>query len=45
MGFGFSIIFFVEFLFKVIGMGFIKHPNSYLRDGWNWVDFIVVVAG
>jgi len=30
---------------KIIAMGFIIHKNSYLRDTWNWLDFIVVVVG
>lgn len=30
---------------KVISYGFIFHRNSYLRDGWNWMDFVVVVIG
>lgn len=21
------------------------HPNSYFRDGWNYLDFMVVLAG
>ena len=24
-------------------MGFVVHPNSYLRDAWNWIDFTVVL--
>jgi len=26
-------------------MGFFVHENSYLRDGWNWIDFIAVIFG
>jgi len=26
-------------------MGFVVHRNSYLRDPWNWLDFIVVLIG
>ena len=26
-------------------MGFYQHKNAYLRDGWNWIDFIVVIVG
>jgi hypothetical protein len=33
-----------ECLLKIIGMGFILDSGSYLRDGWNWLDFIVVVT-
>jgi len=31
-----------ECLLKVLAMGFIVHRTSYLRDGWNWLDFFVV---
>ena len=24
-------------------MGFIIHENAYLRDSWNWIDFVVVI--
>jgi hypothetical protein len=27
----------------VIARGLVMHPNAYLRDGWNWLDGIVVV--
>ena len=30
---------------KIIAMGFIIHKNSYLRDTWNGLDFIVIVVG
>ena len=26
-------------------MGCVFHRNSYLRDFWNWIDFIVVIFG
>lgn len=26
-------------------MGFVVHKNSYLRDYWNWLDFLVVCIG
>ena len=41
----FSYIFTAECLFKVISMGFFVHSNAYLRDAWNWLDFIVVITG
>lgn len=34
----------IEFVLKVIGMGFFLDDGSYLRDAWNWLDFIVVVS-
>lgn len=30
---------------KILAQGFIIHYNAYLRDGWNWLDFIVVFTG
>lgn len=41
----FTIFFTLEMIFKVIAYGFIFHKKSYLRDGWNWLDFIVVIIG
>lgn len=40
-----SYIFILELTLKVIAMGFIMHPKSYLRDAWNWLDLIVVITG
>ena len=40
----FSVIFLIECILKVIAMGFIKHKKAYLRNGWNWVDFIIVLV-
>jgi hypothetical protein len=34
----------IEFAFKVIGMGFFLDEGSYLRDAWNWLDFVVVLS-
>uniref|UniRef100_A0AAZ3S678 Voltage-dependent L-type calcium channel subunit alpha n=1 Tax=Oncorhynchus tshawytscha TaxID=74940 RepID=A0AAZ3S678_ONCTS len=30
---------------KVIAYGLLFHPNAYLRNGWNLLDFIIVVVG
>ncbi|VDP31784.1 unnamed protein product [Soboliphyme baturini] len=38
-------IFTIECVLKVIAFGFILHKDSYLRSGWNILDFIVVVSG
>jgi hypothetical protein len=38
----FTTIFFIECVCKIIGMGFVVHQTSYLRDAWNWLDFFVV---
>lgn len=40
-----TIIFFTEAGLKIIGMGFFMHKFAYLREGWNVVDFIIVVTG
>ena len=29
----------------MIALGFIGEKRTYLRDGWNWLDFIVVTTG
>eukprot|EP00854_Cymbomonas_tetramitiformis_P029951 gene29951-37387_t len=37
----FSGIFMCEFILKIIAMGFVLDPNSYLQDNWNILDFLV----
>jgi voltage-dependent calcium channel L type alpha-1D len=44
-GTAFTGIFTAECVLKILGVGFIIHPKSYLRDGWNLIDFGVVIAG
>ena len=39
----FTLVFSVECILKVIGMGF-TGKNSYMKDRWNWLDFLVVVT-
>ena len=29
---------------KVLAMGFIMEPYTYLRSPWNWLDFLVIVS-
>ncbi|CEM06448.1 unnamed protein product [Vitrella brassicaformis CCMP3155] len=41
----FLYLFTVEMFFKIIAMGFVLGRNSYLKDPFNILDFIVVVAG
>lgn len=39
-----TFFFIIEATCKIIAQGLIKHKNSYLRNGWNIVDFIVVIT-
>jgi len=41
----FTAIFTLEAVIKIIAMGFVVHRNSYLRDPWNNLDFVVVISG
>ena len=41
----FTSVFIGEATLKIIAKGFIFHPESYLRNGWNLVDSVVVVSG
>ena len=38
----FTAIYTFESATKVMGRGFILEPFTYLRDAWNWLDFIVI---
>ena len=41
----FTTYFFIfEATMKILSQGLIKHKNAYLRDGWNIVDFLVVMS-
>ena len=41
----FMVIFTIEMCTKILALGFILHKNSYMRNLWNIMDFIVVVSG
>mmetsp|Transcript_115788 Transcript_115788/g.160664 ORF Transcript_115788/g.160664 Transcript_115788/m.160664 type:complete len:111 (-) Transcript_115788:321-653(-) len=45
MDYVFLVIFTIEMVLKIIALGFIMQPFSYMRDGWNVLDFIVVILG
>ena len=40
-----TTMFMVECVTKIIALGFVFHKNAYLRDRWNWIDFLVVIVG
>ena len=40
----FTIVFTLEMSIKMIAMGLVLDKNCYLRDQWNWLDFVVVVG-
>ncbi|CAF5209100.1 unnamed protein product, partial [Rotaria magnacalcarata] len=41
----FLAIFTLESILKIIAYGLCLHPNAYLRNGWNLLDFTIVVVG
>jgi hypothetical protein len=41
----FTVLFTLEMSVKMMAMGVILDSGSYLRNGWNWLDFVVVVSG
>ncbi|XP_060516437.1 muscle calcium channel subunit alpha-1 isoform X9 [Cylas formicarius] len=41
----FLVIFTAECVMKIIAYGFLMHPGAYLRNGWNLLDFTIVVIG
>ncbi|KHJ42280.1 voltage gated calcium channel IQ domain protein [Trichuris suis] len=43
--YAFVIIFTIESALKIIAHGFVLHPGAYLRNGWNVLDFVIVVVG
>lgn len=41
----FSLVFTLEAIIKIIALGFVFGKNTYLRDPWNVIDFLIVVTG
>ncbi|XP_014299103.1 muscle calcium channel subunit alpha-1 isoform X3 [Microplitis demolitor] len=41
----FLVIFTAECIMKIIAYGFVAHQGAYLRNGWNMLDFTIVVIG
>ncbi|XP_057654932.1 muscle calcium channel subunit alpha-1 isoform X5 [Diorhabda carinulata] len=41
----FLVIFTTECVMKILAYGFLMHPGAYLRNGWNLLDFTIVVIG
>ena len=41
----FLVIFTVEAIIKIIAYGFVLHAGAYLRNGWNILDFVIVIVG
>jgi hypothetical protein len=41
----FAAAYTMEMILKIIGKGFCLHKFAYLRDPWNWLDFVVVILG
>ena len=38
-------IYTTEMIIKVLAKGFILNNYTYLRNPWNWLDFIVIASG
>merc|ERR1719340_469688 len=41
----FTVIFTGECLMRIVALGFVAHPNAYLRNTWNILDFTIVMIG
>lgn len=41
----FTILFTIECVLKIAANGLVMHRRAYLRNGWNWLDLIVVIVG
>uniref|UniRef100_A0A182Q6B0 Voltage-dependent calcium channel type A subunit alpha-1 n=1 Tax=Anopheles farauti TaxID=69004 RepID=A0A182Q6B0_9DIPT len=44
LDYAFTCVFTIEMLLKVIDLGIILHPGSYLREFWNIMDAVVVIC-
>ncbi|XP_073732363.1 calcium channel, voltage-dependent, L type, alpha 1D subunit, a isoform X15 [Misgurnus anguillicaudatus] len=43
--YAFLIIFTIATFLKIIAYGLVMHQNAYVRNGWNMLDFVIVVIG
>jgi len=41
----FQILYTIEMVLKISGLGLVMNKGSYLRDSWNILDFIIVNSG
>ncbi|XP_068780215.1 voltage-dependent L-type calcium channel subunit alpha-1F [Struthio camelus] len=41
----FLIIFTAETFLKIVAYGLVLHPSAYIRNGWNLLDFVIVIVG
>ena len=40
----FLVLYTIEMVFKILGLGFIFNEDAYLKDSWNILDFFIVVT-
>jgi len=38
----FTVLYTIEMIIKMLARGLIADEFTYLRDVWNWLDFVVV---
>lgn len=43
--FFFLAIYSIEMFIKIIAKGFVLNKYTYLRNPWNWLDFLVITSG
>ena len=41
----FLVLYSLEMIFKILGLGLIMAEKAYLRDYWNILDFVIVISG
>lgn len=41
----FQYLYTIEMVVKIVSLGFILNPGSYLRDAWNILDFTIIASG
>jgi hypothetical protein len=40
----FNVLYTIEMVMKIVGMGLFWAEDSYLREGWNILDFVIVIS-
>ena len=40
----FTLLYSLEMIIKIMGLGFFFGENAYLKDSWNVLDFVIVIS-
>ncbi len=42
---GFTVMYVLEAIIRIVAVGFVSHRESYLRSGWHFIDLFIIIVG